>query len=193
MANLVPEKLINFKVYLDGVDLLGVADVKLPSIETVTDTVKGAGIAGEVDSPTLGHYKSMKLSVKWRTITSAAAILAKQQSHGLELRGAAQVFDAGNGQYNVVPVKVRVNGTPTKFDLGKFEPGTSMESEDELEVNYIKVSIDGNDVIEIDKYNFISKVFGDDYLAGVRAALGFGGGNAVVESGVNQLRSITGI
>ena len=56
MVNQVPEKLINFRVYLDGNNLIGVADVELPSIEAMTETVKGAGIAGEIDSPTLGHF-----------------------------------------------------------------------------------------------------------------------------------------
>ncbi len=43
----VPEKLINFRVYEDGDDLVGVADVTLPTLDAMTETVKGAGIAGE--------------------------------------------------------------------------------------------------------------------------------------------------
>lgn len=57
----VPEKLINFKVYKDKTDFIGLADVTLPTLESMTETVSGAGIAGEVDSPTLGHYGSMEL------------------------------------------------------------------------------------------------------------------------------------
>ena len=52
----VPEKLINFRVYEDGDDLVGVADVTLPTLDAMTETVKGAGIAGEVESPVMGHY-----------------------------------------------------------------------------------------------------------------------------------------
>ena len=44
-GNKVPERLINFRVYNDGNDLLGVANVDLPSIEAMSDTVSGAGIA----------------------------------------------------------------------------------------------------------------------------------------------------
>ena len=58
-GNKVPERLINFRVYNDGNDLLGVANVDLPSIEAMSDTVSGAGIAGEVESPILGHFASM--------------------------------------------------------------------------------------------------------------------------------------
>ena len=41
--NVVPEKLINFRAYNDGNDLLGVTDVQLPSLDAMTETVKGAG------------------------------------------------------------------------------------------------------------------------------------------------------
>ena len=73
MANTVPEKLINYKVYLDRSDMVGLADVELPNFEAMTETIKGAGIAGEIDSPTLGHYGSMTLTLNWRTITSENA------------------------------------------------------------------------------------------------------------------------
>lgn len=62
--NVVPEKLINFRAYNDGNDLLGVTDVQLPSLDAMTETVKGAGIAGEVDSPVLGHFGSMETVLK---------------------------------------------------------------------------------------------------------------------------------
>ena len=62
-SNQIPERLINFRVYLDGSDLLGVASVELPSLESMSDTVSGAGIAGEVESPILGHFGSMTVTL----------------------------------------------------------------------------------------------------------------------------------
>lgn len=47
-TNNVPERLIAFRVYGEGNDLLGTANVTLPTIEPMTDTVTGAGIAGEI-------------------------------------------------------------------------------------------------------------------------------------------------
>lgn len=193
MANLIPEKLIAFKVYLDGEDLLGVANVTLPSIEAVTSTVKGAGIAGEYESPTIGHYKSIRLSIKWLTMTTGATVLAKQQSHALELHGAIQVHDAATGLINKPALKIRVNGMPVKFDMGKLDMGSPMDSQIDLELTYIKVTLDGKEVYEIDKLNFVSKVLGEDMLAPIRAALGMSGDNAIIESATNKLRSIVGI
>lgn len=43
-SNQMPERLVNFKVYNSGNDLLGIATVDLPELEAMSDTVSGAGI-----------------------------------------------------------------------------------------------------------------------------------------------------
>ncbi len=174
MPNPVPEKLINFRVYLDGTDLLGIADCELPDLEWMTETISGAGIAGEVDSPVLGHFQSMVLRLKWRVMTENAAVLAKSKAHQLDLRGAIQQYDAGAGEYKNYPLKVVVKAVPKKVGIGKLEVGKPQDNESEFEVNYLKVWVDGKEKIEIDKYNFIAMVDGEDYLADVRSNLGLG-------------------
>ncbi|NLT94867.1 MAG: phage major tail tube protein [Clostridia bacterium] len=172
MSNQVPEKLINFRVYEDGNDLLGIADVELPSIEAMTETVKGAGIAGEVDSPVLGHFGSMTLTLNWRTIIKSTVHLAQQRAHNLDLRGAIQTYNSGTGEYKVTPLKVSVRCIPKTTDLGKLDVGTTSDASNEFEVTYIKVFLDGVPVIEIDKFNYICVINGVDYLKQVRQALG---------------------
>ena len=170
--NPVPEKLINFRVYENGNDLLGVADVQLPSIEPMTDTVKGAGIAGEVDSPILGHFGSMTATLNWRTVTKPLVRLAQQKAHSLDLRGAIQVYNAALGEYAVIPLKVVLRGIPKKTDLGKLDVGSAGDASSEFEVVYMKVTLNGETMIEIDKYNYICVINGEDYLLQVRTALG---------------------
>lgn len=52
----LPSLLVNFRVYDgDSNDMIGVADVELPKLEAMTETLKGAGVSGEVDMPVLGH------------------------------------------------------------------------------------------------------------------------------------------
>jgi P2 family phage contractile tail tube protein len=172
MSNPVPEKLINFRVYLDGTDLLGNSDVELPSLEAMTETVKGAGVAGEVDSPVLGHYGSMGLTLNWRVVTGNTTILAQPKAHQLDLRGSIQVYDASDGQYLTRALKVVVKAVPKNTQLGKLDVGSPQDSVSEFEVNYIKVLVDGEEKIEIDKYNFICKIEGEDYLQSVRENLG---------------------
>lgn len=170
--NQIPEKLINFRVYENGVNFAGIVDAELPELESMTETVKGAGIAGEYDSPVIGHYQSMTLSLSWRTPTPRLLSLAAPKVHQLDLRGAIQVNDAANGQYKAVPLRVTVNCTPKSTKPGKLEVGSPTESSNEFEVTYIKIWYDGKEYIEIDKLNFICKIDGVDYLAAVRLALG---------------------
>lgn len=172
MANQVPEKLINFRVYDDGNDLLGVADCALPNLEAMTETVSGAGIAGEVDSPVLGHYGSMTATINFRTITKSATRLAAQRAHSIEFRGSQQVYDAGNGEYKTVPIKVATRLVPKTVTLGNLNVGAQTETSNEFEVLYLKVWLDGEVQMEIDKYNYIARVGEVDYLASVRHDLG---------------------
>lgn len=172
IANPIPEKLINFRVYTDGNDLIGAADVELPDLEYITETISGAGVAGEVDSPVIGHFKSMSLKLKWRTFNAGAVKLMGAKAHPLDLRGSIQRYDAGSGEYAAMPMKVVMRGMPKKAGLGKFEMGKPMDNESEFEVVYLKVWLDGTEVLEIDKMNFICRINGTDALADVRKHLG---------------------
>ena len=151
-GNKVPERLVNFRVYNNSNDLLGIATVDLPEIEAMSDTVSGAGIAGEVES--------------------AAMKLAQQKAHAVEVRGSQQVYDAANGTYSTVPVRCALRVVPKTVTLGTFEPGATTDTEQVFEVLYIKLFVSGKEVLEIDKFNYVAK-FGDhDALASVRSDLG---------------------
>jgi P2 family phage contractile tail tube protein len=171
-TNRIPEKLINFRVYKDNIVLLGQADVQLPSIEMITDSIKGAGIAGEIDSPALGQTQSMTVTINFRSTTKDMASLASGQAHELDIRGAAQVYDSGDGKLITQPIKVTLRAMTKKIDLGKLEAAASQEASWEGEVVYIKVSVAEVEIIEIDKFNFIHKINGEDSLADTRTALG---------------------
>ena len=171
-SNNVPMRLTNFKVYNDSNDLLGIATVDLPEISAMTDTISGAGIAGELDTPVLGHYQSMTTTVNWRTVEAQAAELASPQAHTLDIRGSQEIYDAASGTYRKVGVRAYLKVIPKNFTLGSFEPGATTDSSIEFEVSYMKLSIDGKEVVEIDKLNFIARFNGEDQLAEVRKNLG---------------------
>ena len=172
MANIIPEKGINFSVYLEGEDLLGVAEGNFPSLEAMTSEVKGAGIAGVADTIVLGHFNSITVTLNWRTTTDAFMRLAAHATHNLDLYGALQYYDAGMGEYSAVQLHVYMKAITKKNTLGNLVVGDSMGSETEHEILYLKAELDGKERIEIDKLNYIYKVDGTDYLADVRLALG---------------------
>lgn len=172
-VNTVPERLTAFRVYQDGTtDLKGVADIQLPSLESMTETVKGAGIAGEYESPTIGHFQSMKLTLNWRTISREMILSMSQKAQRFDCRGAIQEYDAANGAYAIRQARVVVQGPPTKLEPGKFETGSPSDGSTEIEAIYLKIDIDGKNIVEIDKLNYKCVIDGIDYLADVRKALG---------------------
>jgi len=168
----IHEKTIAFNVYLGGAELMGVADVELPSPEQIAETVSGAGIAGEYESPTLGHTKSMVAKFKFRSKTSGYFKLLAPQAHELDLRASVQVHDSATGKLGSEPERALIRGIPKKPGLGKWESGKAQDADVELEVLYLKLVQNGDEVLEVDKLNYIYRVNGTDYLATVRRDLG---------------------
>ena len=173
MNGVVPEVLRNFRVYEDGVDdMIGLADVELPTFEAPTEDIKGPGLAGTIAAPVLGHYNSMESKLNWRTVLKKNISLAAPKAHHLDIRGDQQVYDPKNGEYKTSAIKAVIIGAPKSTDLGKFETATTTGTANTLEVNYIKVTVDGKTMLEIDKYNYVCVIDGVDYLKGSREALG---------------------
>ncbi|MCL6459872.1 MAG: phage major tail tube protein, partial [Gorillibacterium sp.] len=65
--------------------LENVSDVQLPSIEKLTDTVKGSGIMGEVDLPSFGQIGSMTFTVNYRADSAQYAMLSRPGEIKFEL------------------------------------------------------------------------------------------------------------
>lgn len=173
MANVVSEKLINFEVFdADEGRLLGLADVELPTLQAQSEEVSGAGIAGTVDSPTLGHYAAMSMTIKWRVTEVQALKLMEPRAHALELRGSIQRWNGSLGEFETLALKVVTRAVPKSSPLGTLAPGSLQEPSMEFSVRYIKIFLAGTAYVEIDPLNYIALVNGVDYLAAVRTDLG---------------------
>lgn len=172
MRGRIPDKLTDFRIYNDAQDLLGVADIDLPDFEADSDEIKGAGLAGVLDTPALGQFKSLQVGLNFRTPTDATFTLLAPKVHKLSLYGSIQHFDGVASEIKEIPCKIYVHGLPKKKSMGKFDSGKKTETKLELELTYIKISLDGEDKLELDKLNYIFMVDGKDYLAAVRVNLG---------------------
>lgn len=171
MSNKIDQLLTNYGAYADAVNWLGTVDVELPSFEALTETIKGAGIAGEVNAPVKGHYGSQTLKLNWKTITPESAQLAEPKVHSLDFRGNQQVFDPAQGYVDQAAV-VKTRCVPVNFNLGKFAVAAATETANEFEVHYIKLIIGDKTVIEYDKFNSVCIINGKDVLADVRKNIG---------------------
>ena len=170
--NAVRDKLTDFAVFYGGDQLLGMADISLPSIEYKTETLSGPGIGGEVEMPTMGQTSSMEVQINWRTINADLTELHAPKAHDLEFRGAIAHYDSSTGTIEQVAAVIKVRGVPKSMELGKLETSATMDASNTLECTYIKVSYNGETKIEIDKMARVFAINGTDYMAAVRTALG---------------------
>ncbi len=166
----IPSKINSFNVYKDNTKLVGISDeVTLPDFESLTETLSGPGILGEVDDPTVGHFKSMEMEIPFRTMDKDLFVLSDDiSSVTLTLRGSIQYTVNDSGATAFKPMRVVVRGKNKGITGGKMKQGTGTGSSIKLEVLYILIEIGGVTEIELDKLNFIYKVHDKDLLQKVR-------------------------
>ena len=171
-VNDVMEQNINYEVYVEGNRYLGTASVDLPEINYMTNEIKGAGVAGQIDVPTLGHVENIEITLHWRSIFERPLDLMKQDAVMLSLRGAMMKYDAATGVTKPLPVRIDCRCLAAGLTLGKLEPSEQTDTESKFNLDYIKITVDGSKKFEHDKFNYIHEVGGYDYLSATRSALG---------------------
>ena len=170
-VNTIPERIIDYRVYKSGNTLLGTADIELPKVQFMTESLKGAGILGELETPTVGMTKSLKTKITFRTTTTDMISLLDCAGHELEFRSAVQKINS-SGERSLDSSRVVIRGFPSEGELGKLDKGASGNSTIELECVYLKYVINDTTVLEIDKLNYVYKVSGTDLLSDLKTALG---------------------
>jgi P2 family phage contractile tail tube protein len=165
MANQTPETVINYQIYAEGARLLGSAEITLPSLTAMSVEVKGAGIAGVVDSPVVGHYQSMTMTMTFRTVLGDInSILTPERAHHLEAWAAIQYRDPSTGQWQPKQHKVIMRAIPKNYNLGKFAVAELQDVELEFELIYCMSIFDNVTQFELDKYNGIVRIGGSNSI-----------------------------
>ena len=172
MSNIVPEKALNFAVYTEFGELYGLAEGTLPNVELMTSEVKGAGIAGVLESPGIGQIGSVTCELTWRNRTRNWSNLIIPTAHILDMYSAEVDFDAGLGIYITRSVHLFMRAVTKGYDAGKLAVSESTETKTTHEIYVMKLDIDNAEQFMIDKFNYIYRIKGIDYMQGVRTALG---------------------
>jgi P2 family phage contractile tail tube protein len=168
-VNPIPEKVVNFNVYDEGEKLVGVAgEITLPNLEAMTETISGAGIAGEYESATPGHFRSITTEIPFRTILDHSFKLMVPGGRTITLRASQQSYDVAGGEIQHRGLKIVLKVMPKGLDLGKLAVGSPTDTKNSLEVLYIKIVENNKTLLELDKLNFIFIVNGIDVLAAIR-------------------------
>lgn len=165
MTNPIPERVVNYNIYDEADKLVGVsAEVTLPNFESMTETISGAGIAGEFESSLPGHYGSQTIEIPFRTLNDSNFTLAKNSGKPLVLRAAQQSYDVASGQRSQRALKITIKYQSKGLNLGTIGVGAMTESTNVLEVLYIKIEENNREMLEYDKLNFVFIVDGVDML-----------------------------
>lgn len=171
-VNPIPEKVVNFNVYDEGNKLVGVSgEITLPNLEAMSETISGAGIAGEYESPTPGHFGSISMEIPFRVLYDSSFDLMEPTGRNIVLRASQQSYDVAGGKIEYRALKITIKTLPKGIDLGKLGVGKMTETKNTVEVLYIKVEENGKTLLELDKLNFVFKVNGKDVLSKVRSQI----------------------
>lgn len=172
MAGQTPETNITYEVYHEGYRMIGTAEVELPQLQAMTAEVKGAGIAGTVDSPVIGHFQAMSMKLTFRTVTPDFVRILPEQAHHIELWAAIQRMENDTGKYTVQQQKIITRAIPKNMPMGKLAVAEVQGRELEFEVIYAKELLDDSLIYELDKYNGIYRVGDKNVLDAVWKAIG---------------------
>jgi P2 family phage contractile tail tube protein len=88
---------------------------------------------------------------------------------GVRLLAAAKADDADS---TVDAIEISVRGRFKKSDMGSLKAGDMAKMKVEMPITYLKYTVNGDVIVEIDMINGIEKINGEDRQAALRQALG---------------------
>lgn len=173
MSLQLPEVLNHFNLYNEAEKLIGLTgDVELPELNMITDTLSGSGVMGEIEDPVTGAFESTTIKFKWACLhRDLFKLVDTTQPTQLTLRASLQCMDTATGYTDYYPCKIVLRGKAKTVNLGTAQNGKKMECETEIEIMYIKVVLDNETLLEVDKLNFVYVVNGKDMLEKIRAQI----------------------
>lgn len=167
----LPKKLKYFNVFIDGASYIGEAkSITLPKLTQKLESYRGAGMPGSVKVNLGLDDDALELEYTMGGLTADIAKLLGGSINQCNLRFAGTFQKDDSEEYS--KVEVNVTGRHKEQDLGEFKQGESSQTKYSMTCVYYRLTIDGEDVIEIDIINMIYKVNGVDLLEQARQAIG---------------------
>jgi len=173
----MPEKisinrLTNANVYLNGTSQLGKAeDVTLPKLKFIMAEHKALGMFGKAEFPS-GADK-LEAKIKWNSFY--ADVYKKManpfQPNQFQIRGSMESYTS-QGRTAQVPVVVHMTAASKDLDAGNFKQHDNAEFETNFAVTYLKIVVNGEEIVEYDVLANIYKAEGKDLLAEYRQNIG---------------------
>ena len=171
---MIPDKTNNFNLYKETADegnkLVGVTDeIDLINLENMSETINLAGFAGEIDSPTIGQYKSMEIKIPFSNTSREALEIAATDTGAIIARSAQEFIDPETGEKALYNRTITMRGMTKKIEYGKLKKGGYGQPTVTKEVTYYQDVIDGEEVTLINKLKGIAKVAGVDLTKDIQS------------------------
>lgn len=161
----------DYRVYVDGINIEGVTAVSLPNRENMTVSLKGAGIAGEVNMPLKGKFGSMECSITLAN-PNFNTLLTRAGYINLSFRTNLQKPDKITGIMMDVGLKVDCRCLFKNKSGGKLEIGSTIDEEYTFEIISMGEYENGIEKFYVDKLNGIYREMGVPMNLTERANLG---------------------
>ena len=168
---IIPDKTDRYNCYLNRVDaahrIAVTAEITLPTFEYMSESINLSGMAGEVDSPSPGQIKSTQIEIPFTNISKANFELARNDNAIIILRAAQEKIDTGGHTRSSVNRTIIIRGFTKEINYGKLVKGGYGNPSVKKEITYYKDTVDGDVITEIDKFNGITKINGEDLVADI--------------------------
>lgn len=165
-------KVYDANVYVNNASKHGQAsEITAPTITAVMTDYKAMGMVGSAEF--FNGFDKIETTIKWTYPDNAAqkACANFLKPVDLMIRSSKAEYD-NTGISAEKPIVMYVRGYPKAHPGGSFKAKEDTELENTFTVNYYKLEIDGEEIVEIDVMNNIYKVGGEDLLAERRQNLG---------------------
>ena len=165
-------KVFDANVYVNNASKHGQAsEVTCPNVNYIMNDYASLGMWGTARFP--NGVEAMEATIKWTYPDNEAQIALANPMAAVDImvRSSKAVFDNG-GLVEEQPVVVYMRGFPTQHQGGGFAGKNDVETESTIAVNYYKIEVDGEELLEIDTIANIFNVGGEDVLAQRRTNLG---------------------
>ena len=160
-----------FKLYnpATGLALDGTVSVTLPSFELLSETFKGAGLAGEVNVPAPGNMSALSVEISCPKIYGEIMeYMELGETKTLDLRNDVVVQNTDNHAQEKVPERWVLKGPLTASNPGSVEQAVAGDASITMQVYYAKHWMDGEEKLEWDPFKYIYSVNGKDMMAETR-------------------------
>lgn len=142
----------DFMIYLDGKDLLGVAECVLPELKFKTATISGGGIMGDINFRNKYALEPLELECKFNTITDDSFRLMDISGKLLELRAAIIEADGSIHSVGASGLRAVMRGETISGSLGTVKVNELLNSSFKMEITACEVFKAGKQLYKVDKF-----------------------------------------